>query len=89
MQDEPTTADTQVELTFHLGGKLLKSWTTADLVRLGAMTYHKEEGGGMRAEFHVVGCEQILGTNQYVFTLSLANGKKVSFDILTGEVRPQ
>ncbi len=85
-KDTPTSPDKQVELTFHLGGKLLKTWTTADLVRLGAeVGLSDRDGGGKRAEFQVVGCEQIPGTNQYVFTIQLVKGKKLSFDILTGD----
>src|SRR5262245_17621253 len=35
-KDEPTAADKQVEISIYLGGKLLKSWTTAEFQALGA-----------------------------------------------------
>lgn len=84
-KDAPTSPDKQVELTFHLGGKLLKSLTTDDMVRLGAEVLMDRTDRAKRAEFQVLGSEQIANTNDYVFTIQLAKGKKVRFDILTGE----
>ncbi|HOX56393.1 MAG TPA: hypothetical protein P5205_07085 [Candidatus Paceibacterota bacterium] len=82
------TPDKQIELSFYLGGKHLRSWTTADLQELGATV-----GGAMeaepvtrRAEFQLGGWEQIDNSNEYVFSIQFAGGKKVSFDILTGGV---
>ena len=85
-RDAPTTPDKQVELALHLGGKLLKTFTTDDLVRLGAEIHADPSGGGKRAEFQVAGCEQMErpNANQYAFTLRLSAGKLVFFNILTG-----
>lgn len=81
----PTSFDKQVELSFYLGGKFLKSWTTADLQRLGAEVDYWY-GSAKRAVFQIIGCEQIPLTNEYVFTIQLAKDKKLSFDILTGDL---
>jgi hypothetical protein len=85
LEDSPTTPDKQVELSFYLGGAHLKSWTTAELEKLGAEVSFSHRGG-QRAVFQVLGCEQIPRTNQYVFTIQLARDKKVAFDILTGDL---
>ncbi len=82
--DAPTSLDKQIEISFHLGGKFLKSWTTTDLKRLGA-ELGVSRPGGKRAVFQIVGYEQIPSTNEYVFTLQFGKDKKVSFDILTGD----
>lgn len=83
-KDEPTSPEKQVELSFYLGSKFLKSWTTAELKRLGAEV-SPNPYGAKRAVFQVVGCEQIPNTNEYVFILQFGKDKKVSFDILTGD----
>jgi len=85
-KDAPAPPDQQIEFSFYLGGKLLKSWTTADLNRLGAEV-SRSFYGGERAIFQVLGCEQIPGTNEYVFSIKIAKDKKISFDILTGDPR--
>jgi hypothetical protein len=82
-RDAPASPDKQVEFGFYLGGTLLKSWTTAELNKLGAEV-SPSHYGGERAVFQVLGCEQIPGTNEYVFTIQLGKDKKLSFDILTG-----
>jgi hypothetical protein len=82
-KDEPTAPDKQMEIGIYLGGKLLKSWTTAEFQSLGAKV-ERSVHGGERAVFTVAGCEQIPGTNEYVFVVSFGE-KKVSFDILTGK----
>ncbi len=82
-RDQATEPDKQVEINIYLGGSLLKSWTTSELQRVGAKV-SKSAYGGERADFEVVGCEQIPGTNQYVWVLRLGD-KKVSLDILTGK----
>ncbi len=81
-KDEPTASDKQVEIGIYLGGKLLKSWTTAEFQSLGAKV-ERSSHGGERAVFTVAGYEQIPGTNEYIFVVIFAD-KKVSFDILTG-----
>src|SRR5438874_2333974 len=44
-KDTPTLPDKQAEVSFYLGGKLLRSWTTADLKRLGAEVAPSVYGG--------------------------------------------
>jgi hypothetical protein len=81
-KDEPVAPDKQVEISICLGGKLLKSWTTAEFQSLGAKV-ERSHYGGERAVFTVAGCEQIPGTNEYIFVVSFGD-KKVSLDVLTG-----
>jgi hypothetical protein len=78
----------QIELSFYLRFKLLKAWSTADLQKLGAtVDWIKVERPMTRwAEFQLAGWEQIDNSNEYVFSVQFTGGKKVSFDILTGEV---
>ncbi len=75
----------QIELRFYLGDKHLKSWTTAQLQNLGAEVAGIKPDG-LAAMFQVLGFEQIPGTNEYVFAVQIAKGKKLSFDILTGDL---
>ncbi len=82
-REDSIALEKQVEFSFHLGGKLLKSWTTADLKKLVSEIY-PDRPFGQRADFNVLGCEQIPNTNEYVFTIRLEFDKKLSFDILTG-----
>ncbi len=77
--------DKQVELGFWLGGKLLKTWTIDELKRLGAEEAFGKPGGRMAA-FQVLGCQQIPGSNEYVFVIQVSKEKKLSFDILTGDI---
>ncbi|MDB6028406.1 MAG: hypothetical protein JWM68_4629 [Verrucomicrobiales bacterium] len=89
MAIHPGTAakpDKQVDLSFSLGGKLLKSWTTAELKGLGAEVIHNDYDREDRAIFQTVACEQIPNTNEYVFTIQIAANKKLRFDILTGDI---
>ena len=80
--------DQQIEITFYLGGKQLKSYTTSELLTLGARLNRKhtdaDEGDG--AIFQATGSEQIPGTDEYVFSIIVSENKKLSFDILTGEL---
>ncbi len=88
-RSEPADSpDKQIELGFYLGGKLLRSWSTAELQKLGATVgWVKAEKPMVRgAEFQLGGWEQVDNSNEYVFTVQFAGGKKASFDILTGEV---
>jgi len=78
----------QHELDFYLGGKHLKTYSTQDLMQMGAPTSMRlYEDGGKRAEFKLVGCQQVPGTNEYNFVISFASGKTCQFDILTGALR--
>jgi len=80
--------NSKAEMLFYLGGKLLKSWTATQLRSLGAeetLEIHDLQRG-KHATFQVLGCEQIPGTNEYVFLIQVANGKKLRFNILTGDL---
>jgi hypothetical protein len=77
----------QAEVSFYLGGKLLKSYTSRELVELGAeepMTRQGYEG----ANYKVVGCEQVPGTNRYLFVIEGKGKRRISFDIVTGNCEP-
>jgi hypothetical protein len=76
----------QEEFRFMIGGKLLKKYTSADLLALGA-DEQTSRPGGQRAAYRVGACEQVPGTNDYDFVVELKDGAKVRFDILTGEPR--
>ncbi len=80
----------QVEFRFYLGADHLATYTTADLVKMGAKLGRRfaDDDGPHRADARVIGCEQIHNTNDYVFRIVLgtANGERtVDFDILTGK----
>jgi hypothetical protein len=83
----------QVELSFYLGGQLLRSYTTSDLIRLGAEPRRLRDSSGRsqwrRAEFTPGECEQVPGTNTYVFTILVANDRRIAFDITTGLPRAE
>lgn len=76
----------QEELRFSLGGAHLASWTNEQLLALGAAEVHSSHGGS-HADYRVIGCEQVLGTNEYDFVVEIAGGKRLRFDILTGKLR--
>ena len=80
----------RVELGFYLGRKFLRSYTTEDLLNLGAKKrkvhvdeneLHFEEV----ADFQVVGWHQVGETGEQVFTIKVADDKQLQFDIHTGE----
>jgi hypothetical protein len=73
----------QIEFSFYIGGNHLKSYTTTDLLKLGADLIADYPRGTKRAGYTVVGIEQIPGSNDYVYSV-LIKDKKVQFDILTG-----
>ncbi len=87
-REPAATPDQQVELGFYLGGRHLKSWTTAELQALGATVaaIREDNPPGKFAEFQLLGCEQIDNSNEYVFTVQFSGRKKAAFDILTGNV---
>lgn len=75
-------------MSLHLGGELLHSYTTQDLVKMGARTAPSfKEVDRTRALFRVVGCEQVPQTNEYGFVIDLGDSKRVSLDIPTGRPR--
>ena len=85
---EPASArDKQIEFAFHLGGKLLASYTTASLESMGIEIGRSREGD--RAQFKVLGCIQVPGTNEYNFVIESSRGRKYAFDILTGKPRTE
>lgn len=83
-------ADGRIELSFYLGGKFLKSYTVKDLVALGVKQEPLEKRGKdesrQRLDYKVLGCEQVPNTNAYRFSIMVPDGKKVMFDIVTGQV---
>src|SRR5512144_1690906 len=82
-----STRDKQIEFAFHLGGKLLASYSTASLEAMGLEIERSREGD--RAQFKALGCVQVPGTNEYDFVIETSSGKKFGFDILTGKVRTE
>lgn len=70
-----------VELAMYLGGKLLRKWTTAELQKFEPKDVQLPVG---RVVGSSVGCEQVANTNEYVYVVNIG-GKRVLFDILTGE----
>jgi hypothetical protein len=92
-QDEGLAIEKQTEFSFYLGGQLLRSYTTADLVKLGAKVErdaHAIEGGlgvsSKRAVYRVEGCKQAWNTNDYYFSVRLDETRTLAFDILTGNL---
>ncbi len=75
-------------LSFYLGGKHLRTYTSKDLSEMGlirevVLSY------GVPGDFKIIGVQQIPGTNDndYVFSLQKEdNSKIISFDITTGEL---
>lgn len=87
--NEPAESpEKQMELSFYLGGKFLRSWSTAELEKLGipAGLAMEETSGARRAFFQFLGWKQIDNSNEYVFSIGFSDGKRASFDILTGDI---
>jgi hypothetical protein len=80
----PASLDRQVELSLYVGGVLIRDLTSADLKQMGAEIGWSPYGGE-RASFQVMGCEQIPGTNDYVFRLAFGKDRTVSINILNGQ----
>ena len=83
------TPEQQIELSFYLGGKHLKSWTVAELKALGAVVVGPPEMMGRnhrRTEFQLHECVQVDHSNEYAFEIEVSGGKKIAFDILTGDI---
>lgn len=92
-QDEGLLPEKQIEFSFYLGQQHLQSFTTADLVKLGAKMRRDvaafESGldvSSKRAEYRAEGCKQVRGTNDYYFLVRLDDTRDLSFDILTGKL---
>ncbi len=82
----------QIELSFYLGEKFLKSYTTADLVKMGIKTWYsvgesgrKGPSGGDRASYTSLGCKQVWNTNDRYFAIKISESEELKFDILTGK----
>ena len=78
----------QVEFSFYIGVQHLATYTTADLAKLGALVLPTGDSERRGAALRVVGCEQIPGTNEYVYRVILtssAGAKTIDFDVLTGK----
>jgi hypothetical protein len=78
------------ELSFYLGGTRLAAYTADDLGKLGVEVAKRRATAGpeIRAEFRVLGCEQVPGTNDYLFVIE-SKGKRLGFDIRTGKPRAE
>ncbi len=92
-QDKGLPPEEQVEFSFYLGEQHLQSFTTADLVKLGAKLGRDpaafENGldvSSRRAGYRAEGCKQVQGTNDYYFLVRLDDTRDLSFDILTGKL---
>jgi len=92
-QEEGLPPEKQIEFSFYLGELLLRSYTTADLMKLGAHVERDavamERGFGAssrRAAYRVEGSNQVPGTNDYYFRVRLSDAQTVCFDIITGRV---
>ena len=90
-QDAGLPVERQIEFSFYLGDQWLQSYTTEDLVKLGAKVeldrMAVEDGLGVsskRAAYRVEGCKQAWNTNDYYFSIRLNETQTLSFDILTG-----
>lgn len=72
------------ELSFHLGGKLLASYTAADLAEFGARPGRLLSSDGRWHGIKDGRGEQVPGTNEYHFVVEL-DGTPARFDIRTGK----
>jgi hypothetical protein len=77
----------QEELRFYSAGRHLKTYTSGDLVALGADEVMSTGPRRHHAGFRLAGCEQVPGTNEYDFLVDVGAGKVLRFDITTGGVR--
>jgi hypothetical protein len=78
----------QEELHLSMGGKQVKSYTSGDLIALGADEVVSTAPRRRHAGFRMLGCEQVPLTNEYDFVVEVGQGKRLRFDITTGELRP-
>jgi len=75
-----------VEISFFIDGQHLRSYTINELIQMGAeYEQQKELSQGKQLNYKILGCEQILRTNEYRFVIIIGE-KKVFFDILTGKI---
>ena len=88
-----TELDKRIEFSFYINGRFLKSYSTKDIVELGGdreqekKTLIKITGYDLRADYEVLGTEcGWLNYNDCFSIIKFPNGKKMRFDIRTGEV---
>lgn len=93
-QDEGLAIEKQIEFSFYLGDQFLRSYTTADLVTLGAkvesdrigIMEHGLGASSKRAVYRVEGSKQVRCTNDCYFSVRLDETRTLAFDILTGNL---
>jgi hypothetical protein len=85
-QTSSEDAEQQEELGLYLGGKLVKKYTTAQLLKLGAILHTPGYSKVKRAHFQVLGCIQVPGTNDYYFAVQINKTQILKFDIVSGEL---
>ena len=85
-QEEYKEFDEQIELSFYLGGKFLKSYSTSDLIKLGADTKLKKTDFGPRATYIPIGFRQVPKTKDCYFEIDLENGTVLKFNALNGKL---
>lgn len=90
-QEDGLPPEKQIELSFYLGDKLLKSYTTTDLIKLGAILNQTDIDTSVadtlkHVQYHDEGCKQVPNTNDYYFQVRLNESKTLCFDILTGKL---
>ncbi len=92
-QEEGLAPEKQIEFSFYLEDKLLHSYTTADLIQLGAKATLIRTAGvkgfgnpPQRALYQVEGCHQVAGTNDYYFKVRLGDKETLLFDVLSGNL---
>ncbi|MCX7046133.1 MAG: hypothetical protein NTX50_11690 [Candidatus Sumerlaeota bacterium] len=90
-QEQGLPPEKQIEFSFYIGDRFLRSYTTTDLVKLGAameldLTPSKRSLGvsSRCAAYRVEGCTQVWNTNDYYFSVRLDESRTLAFDILTG-----
>jgi len=98
-QDEYLPPDKQIEFSIYLGDQLVRSYTTAELVKLGAVLEHDMAAqemlalkpdttnfSPMRATYEVEGVFQVWNTNDYYYRVKLDATHTLNFDIVTGRL---
>ena len=99
-QDQYLPPEKQIEFSFYLGDQLVRSYTSADLVKLGAvlrpdfiaqemLSLQPNAAGGtppQRADYQVEGVFQVWNTNDYCYRVKLDATHALNFDIITGRL---
>jgi hypothetical protein len=85
LRERAPTREKQIEFRFHLGGKLLQSYTTESLAAMGIEIIWTPRGE--QAKFKVLGFMLDANTNEEAFVIESSNGKRFAFNIQTGKLR--